>query len=177
MDFELLHRQTVFHGRAFDVQKVELKLPNHTTAVYDLVYHKNAITIIPINADGNVLFVRQYRLGASGYLLELPAGVLDDGEDPLEGARREIREETGFAAHDWIKLGEFYMAPGYSSELMHVFLARQLYHDPLLPDKDEFIGVEAIPLKRAYEMAHSGQIRDGKSLSSLFLAQPYLFAG
>mgnify|MGYP003731087697 CR=1 FL=1 len=66
------------------------------------------------------------------------------------------------------------MAPGYSSELMHVFLARQLCHDPLSPDKDEFIGIEVIPVTRAYQMARAGQIRDGKSLSSLFLAQPYL---
>lgn len=174
MEFEPLQRRTVFHGRAFDVQQVELKLPNNTIAVYDLVSHKNAITMIPLDDHGNILFVRQYRLGASGYLLELPAGVLEEEEDPLEGARREIREETGFAAAEWLKLGEFFMAPGYSSELMHVFLARQLYPDPLSPDKDEFIGVEAIPISQAYEMARNGQIRDGKSLSSLFLAQPYL---
>ncbi|MEJ5203145.1 MAG: NUDIX hydrolase [Anaerolineales bacterium] len=174
MDFEPLQRRTVFHGRAFDVEQVELKLPNNTTALYDLVSHKNAITIVPLDAGGNILFVRQYRLGASGYLLELPAGVLEEGEDPLEGARREIREETGFAAGEWIRLGEFYMAPGYSSELMHVFLARQLCQNPLSPDKDEFIGVETIPIAQAYEMARTGQIRDGKSLSSLFLAQTYL---
>lgn len=177
MKFEPLRRNIVFHGRAFDVQQVELKLPNNTIAVYDLVSHKNAITIVPLDDNGNILFVRQYRLGASDYLLELPAGVLEEEEDPLEGARREIREETGFAASEWIKLGEFFMAPGYSTELMFVFLARQLCHNPLAPDKDEFIGIEAIPISQAYEMARSGQIRDGKSLSSLFLAQSYLLPG
>jgi len=112
MEFEPLQRQTVFHGRAFDVEQVELKLPNNTTAIYDLVSHKNAVTIVPLDAGGNILFVRQYRLGASGFLLELPAGVLEEKEDPLEGARREIREETGFAACDWDQAGRVFHGAG-----------------------------------------------------------------
>jgi len=93
---------------------------------------------------------------------------------PQDAAAREIREEIGLAAKSLIEIGSFYLAPGYSTELMHVFLATGLTHDPLEPDADEYLSVEKIPLEAALQLAESGQIKDAKSLAALFLAKPFL---
>jgi ADP-ribose pyrophosphatase len=101
--------------------------------------------------------------------LELPAGTLEKGEDPLECAAREIQEETGYAARNFISLGAVWLAPGYSTEYLHFFLATGLYPSRKEGDEDEFISVDIIPYKKACEMARSGFIKDGKSLAGLFL--------
>jgi len=174
MKFDLLHTEPVYQGRAFGVERVQVRLPNGHESVYDLVRHVGAVTLVPIDDDGRILFVRQYRLGADQVLLELPAGVLDPGEPPAECAAREIREETGNAAREMLPLGTFYMAPGYSSEYMHVFLARGLYPAPLEADDDEFLQVEAVDAAEAYAMVRRGELIDGKSLAALLLARPYI---
>lgn len=168
--FKFLSEERVLRAHAFDVVKLQYKLPDGRTRSYDLVDHLDAVTIVPINQAGEVLFVKQYRVGAREYLLELPAGVMDAGEDPLETAMRELREETGMAAKEMVKLGGFYMTPGYSNEFMTVFLATELYPAPLEMDDDEFLNLVKIPLKEAYEKARNGEILDGKSITSLFLA-------
>ena len=121
-----------------------------------------------------MLFVRQYRHAAGLDLLELPAGTLDEGEEPLECAKREIREETGMAAGKMELLGGFYLAPGYSTEYMHVYLATGLSHDPLEADADEFLTVERIPMAEALQMFERGEIQDAKSLAAVLLARKYL---
>ena len=113
--------------------------------------------LIPIDNDGNLLFVRQYRHAVGKDLLELPAGTRDGDEPFEECAAREIREETGMQADKLQKVGEFYLAPGYSSEFMVVFLATGLKDNPLDADDDEFLQVEKIPLKQAIEMAERGR--------------------
>jgi ADP-ribose pyrophosphatase len=128
-----------------------------------------------MDAEGRILFVRQYRHATGKELLELPAGTLDVGELPENCALREIREETGFAAGKLIKLGEFFLAPGYSTEYMVVYLATELHPDPLPGDLDEFITLEPIPIDQAYNFALSGEIQDGKSLAALLLARPYIY--
>jgi ADP-ribose pyrophosphatase len=100
--------------------------------------------------------------------------MLEDDEDPLSGAAREVREEIGLAAGKMERLGDFFMAPGYSTEHMHVFLATNLYPAPLPQDQDEFLSVSRIPARKALEMARNGQIHDGKTLAALLLAEPYL---
>jgi ADP-ribose pyrophosphatase len=107
-------------------------------------------------------------------LLELPAGTLEEGEDPALCAAREIREETGFAADKIEKIGDFYLAPGYSTEFMHVYLAQELRHDPLAADDDEFLSVEKIPFAEAIQMAERGEMPDAKSLAALLLAKSHL---
>jgi ADP-ribose pyrophosphatase len=109
-----------------------------------------------------------------GDLLELPAGTREEEEPYEDCARREIREETGMEAGKLQKVGEFYLAPGYSTELMAVFLATELKENPLQADDDEFLQVEKIPLKKAFAMAERGDIPDAKSLAALLLARPYL---
>jgi ADP-ribose pyrophosphatase len=174
MSIETIAQETIYHGRAFNVRRDEVQFPNQNTMHLDIIEHPGAVTILPVDAEGRILFVRQYRHATGKELLELPAGTLNKGEQPEPCALREIREETGFAAGKLIKLGEFYLAPGYSTEYMVVFLAKELHHDPLPVDQDEFITLEAIPIEQAYDLALHGGLQDGKSLAALLLAHPYI---
>ncbi len=176
MPYQIIESEVVFQGRVFDVRMDRLSLPNGARARIDLVVHKAAVTLLPVDASGNIWFIRQYRHPAGKVLLELPAGVLEEAELPEDGAGRELREETGMAAEKLRRLGQFYLAPGYSTEILHIFLAEQLYYSPLEADVDEVIEVEKIPVKVAYQMAESGEIEDAKSLGTLLLARPYLIA-
>jgi len=174
MTFEILDSETTYTGRAFSVQRTTLLLPDGRQTVLDMVVHPGAVTLVPVDGEGSIWFVRQYRLGARQTLLELPAGTLEPGEDPQVCAGREVREETGMGAAELLKIGEFYMAPGYSSEFMHVYLATGLFPSPLSGDADEFLQVEKMPAAQVYAMAREGQLIDGKTLASLLLARPYL---
>lgn len=174
--FELLKTETVYTGRAFRVEMVDARMPDGNVRRFDLVRHPGAVTIIPLQ-EGKLFFVRQYRFGADDALLELPAGTLHPGEDPAVCAAREVREEIGMAAGKLDKLGEFYLAPGYSTEYMHVFLAGELYSDQLPGDDDEFLQVEAIPVDQVLQMARDNRLNDGKTLAALLLALPYLTSG
>jgi len=168
-----IERVQRYNGKAFDVYQVKMRIPDEHEKLYDLVAHPGAVVIVPV-AQGEVIFVRQYRLGAGDTLLELPAGVLKDGELPEACARREIREETGLGARTWRTLGEFYIAPGYCDEYQHIYLATDLVPDPLEPDSDEFIELEQHPIETVYQMVFEGKIRDAKTLAALLLAKPYL---
>lgn len=170
----ILSRKTVFEGHAFDVEKVHLRLPDGRERDYDLVAHADAVTILPVDEQGQVYFVRQFRVGAQEELLELPAGVMDPGEEPLTSARRELREETGCDCEELLPLGGFYMAAGYSSEYMHIYLALGLRAAPLDQDEDEFLQLVKLPLCEALAQARDGQLRDSKSLVALFFAQDEL---
>jgi ADP-ribose pyrophosphatase len=174
MPFTTLSREKKYQGHVFDVAKVQVQLPDGREHDYDLVEHGDSVTILPINEDGNITFVTQHRIGAKGELLELPAGVLNPNEDPLDCAKREIREETGMAAEHFQKLGGFFLAPGYTDEYMTVFLATGLYTAPLDPDDDEFIDITSIPVADVYTLALTGKIHDGKTLATLLLAQPHI---
>jgi ADP-ribose pyrophosphatase len=174
MEHHIISRETAYSARAFKIERVQMTLPDGRETVYDLVAHPGAVTIVPVDAEGNVYFVKQYRLGAEQVLLELPAGTRVPNETPEACASREVREETGMAAGKLTLVGDFYMAPGYSSEHMYVYLATELSHAPLAQDDDEFITVETIPFAKIMEMAHQNQINDGKSLASLLLAEPYV---
>ncbi|MCC6146414.1 MAG: NUDIX hydrolase [Anaerolineaceae bacterium] len=175
MSTHILGRKTTYEAHAFNVQKVTIQLPDGRHYLYDLVDHKPAVTVIAVDAARAIWFVCQFRVGAGAELLELPAGVLDENEDPQAGAAREIREETGKAAGQIQKIGEFYMSAGYCNELMHVFLATDLCDDPLDADDDEFIQVQSIPVVQVYEMIAQGRLRDSKSLAALLLAQPFFY--
>jgi ADP-ribose pyrophosphatase len=175
MSIEVIERKIIYHGRAFNVRRDEVSLQNQNIAYLDIIEHVGAVTILPLDTDGRIIFIRQYRHAAGEELLELPAGTLDPAELPENCASREIREETGFAAGKLIKIGEFFLAPGYSTEYMHVYLATELHPDPLPGDEDEFITLEPIPIVQAYDMALSGGLKDGKSLAALLLARPLIY--
>lgn len=170
MTVEVISREMVYQGRAFNVRRDLVRYSKNHTSHLDIVEHPGAVTILPVDDQGHILFVRQYRHAAGQVMLELPAGTLNENEPPEACAHREIREETGFSAKELVKLGEFFLAPGYSTEYMHVFLATDLQPDPLPGDEDEDITLERIPIQEAFRMALNGSVQDGKSLAALLLA-------
>jgi ADP-ribose pyrophosphatase len=174
MPFELIRSETLLQGRAFKIRRDTLKTPDGRETRLEIVEHGGSVVIIPVDAEKKLLFVRQYRHAAKADLLELPAGTRDEKEPFEECAAREIREETGMRAGNLQKIGEFYLAPGYSTEFMVVFIATDLKEDPLKADDDEFLQVEKIPVKKAVEMAEQGEVPDAKSLAALLLARSHL---
>jgi len=171
MPFELLNSEVLMKGRAFSIRRDTLKTPDGRETKFEIIEHSGSVVIIPVDENGNILLVRQYRHATGGDLLELPAGTLEDGEEPEVCAAREIREETGMAAGKLVRLGDFYLVPGYSTEFMVVFLATDLSYSPLEADADEFLNVEKVPVAEAIQMAERGEIPDAKSLAALFLAK------
>jgi ADP-ribose pyrophosphatase len=174
MELETINSELRFQGRAFDVRQDDVRLPNGHVVRLDIVVHKGSVIMIPLDQEGRIWFTRQYRHAAQDMMLELPAGVMEDGETPEESAGREIREEIGMAAGQMKELGKFYLAPGYATERMVAFLATGLTSSPLEPDVDEVIQVEKIPVERALQLAEAGELHDAKSLAALLLARPYL---
>jgi len=174
MPFELIKSESLLQGRAFKIRRDHLKTPDGGETKLEIIEHGGSVIIIPVDTDGNLLFVRQYRHAAGIDLLELPAGTRDENEPYEDCAAREIREETGMEAGNLQKVGEFYLAPGYSTEFMAVYLATNLKYNPLKADDDEFLEVEKISIQKAFEMAESGEMPDAKSLAALLLAKPYL---
>jgi ADP-ribose pyrophosphatase len=146
-----------------------------STAKRDIVGHPGAIAVLALDEDRRVLMVRQWRTAAGEALLEIPAGTLDvhDGvtEDPFVAAKRELEEETGHRAASWRKLAEFWTAPGFATELMHLYLATGIAgasaDDRLAPDEDERLELRAVPLDEAIGLALDGSVRDAKSILGL----------
>ena len=175
MKFKLLNSERIFKGRVFTIRRDNLRTPDGRITKFDIVEHHGSVVILAIDNDANLLLIRQYRHAAVDDLLELPAGTLDaPDEDPAHCAGRELREETGMAARKLVELGKFYLAPGYSTESMTVFLATDLYNNPLAPDADEFLDVEKIPVAEALSIAEAGQMPDAKTLAALLMARPHL---
>jgi ADP-ribose pyrophosphatase len=169
MTFGTLRSETIFRGKVFNVRQDQISLPGGQVLGLDIVEHKGAVTIIPIDARDQIWFIRQYRHPAGQILLELPAGVMDEGENPADSAQRELREEIGMAAEQLKLIGEFYLAPGYSTEYMYVFMATGLHAAPLRPDEGELIEIEKIPSIQVLPLAGNGSIKDAKSLAALLL--------
>jgi len=174
MEFKEVGSTTIYHGRVFDVRQDQVRLPNGRVAHIDIISHPGAVVLVPVDAQGNLWFVRQYRHAAGKQMLELPAGTMEPDEDLENCARRELREEIGMAAGKLQKIGEFYAAPGYTTEFLHIFLASDLHPDPLPGDEDEFIQVERLSVEQAYVLAERGSLPDSKTLAALLLARPYL---
>ena len=159
-----------YQGRAFSVRVDEVELRPGLVTRLDVIEHTGAITLLPLDGEHNVWFVRQYRHAARQSLLELPAGTLNPGEQPALAANRELQEEIGMRAGRLDELATFYLAPGYSSELMHVYLAQDLTASALTPDEDELLSVEKIPASQVLGLIERGELRDAKSLATLLLA-------
>lgn len=174
MDFRKIHEELIYHGRVFDLVRARFQLPTGKEHTYDLVKHHGAVVIVPVDSEGRIWFVRQFRIGAQQTLLELPAGLLEEEESPEDSAAREIQEEIGMAAGKLMALGGFYMVPGYSTEKLHAFLATDLTESQLPTDEDEFLEKVALTIQEVFDLVRAGKMEDGKTLASLLLAQPYL---
>lgn len=168
---KITNKTTVFEGRAFNVEVLDVTLPDERKRQYDMVDHHNSVTIIPVDAEGNIYFVRQFRMGSEELLLELPAGVMDKNESPKKCAARELREEIGMAAKILRQIGAVYLAPGYSNELNFIFLAEGLSEDPLPEDDDEFLTIHTYSPGDVKRLVRADEIKDSKTLAALHLMQ------
>lgn len=169
-----IREETIYNGRVFDLVRATFRLPNDKEHTYDLVKHHGAVTIVPLDDAGSIWFVRQFRIGPGETLLELPAGLLEEGEAAEATAAREVQEEIGMAARKMEELGSFYMVPGYSTEKLTAYLATGLYDSTLPGDEDEFLERVSLPAGEVFRMIRAGQIQDGKTLAALLLALPRL---
>jgi len=169
MEYTVSASEPIFAGRAFKVRIDSVQRSDGQAHRIEIVDHPGAITLVPVDAQGCLHFVRQYRHSCLEVVLELPAGTLDADEDPIDCARRECREEIGMAPQALERLGGFFLAPGYSTEYLHVFLATELTSAPLPPDEDEDLRVERLTLEQAEALARSGELHDAKSLAALYL--------
>ena len=153
-------------GRSFSFKTDMVKLENGRETVRDVVDHSGAVAIVAVDGDELVL-VRQYRYAAGRELLEIPAGTLEQGEDPYRCAVRELQEETGYAASAWSRLISCYMAPGYSSEIIHFYVAEGLSQVGMSPEEDESITVERHGFDEVVEMIEDNTIMDAKTITGV----------
>ena len=168
---KIISSEKVFEGRVFNVT-VDTISEGELTYKREVVHHSGSAVIIPVFDDGTVVLVRQYRHPAVRYLLEAPAGTLEDRERPETGAARELEEELGLVAARLEKLSEFFVSPGCLEEKMWVYLATGLTEGEQLLDDDEILDVVRLPIAEALEMITSGEIQDAKTIIGLMLAAP-----
>lgn len=158
-----LKSEYVFKGRIFNVRVDEALMPDGRTAGREVVEHNGGVMVAPLDSDGNLYFVDQFRYPYFEVVTELPAGKLEKGEDPYEAGVRELREETGAAAEKIISLGKLYPSPGYCGEIINLYLATGLTFGEQDPDDDEFLEVKKIHISKAVEMVMNGELRDSKT--------------
>ncbi|KAM3098640.1 NUDIX hydrolase [Phormidesmis sp. 146-12] len=173
---QLLKQRLSYKGRKFNFEVNRLRLPNRAEGDWECIRHPGGALAVPITPDGKLVLTRQYRFTVQGRLLEFPAGTVEPGEDPLETIEREIQEEIGYKASQWKKLGEFFLAPGYSDEVIYAFLATdlELLENPPNQDDDEDIETVLMTLQEVEKAIQEGTISDAKSICSLMLARPLL---
>lgn len=172
----VLRQRLYYEGRKFNFEVTRLRLPNQVEGDWECIRHPGGALAVPVTPTGELVLVRQYRFALEGRLLEFPAGTVEPNEDPETTIQREIEEETGYRAHRWQKLGEFALAPGYSDEKIYAYLAQDLEKLEIPPDQDVDEDIEVVYMTpQALEQAIlSGQPVDAKSISSFFLARPFL---
>lgn len=163
-------RRVLHHGRIVDVCEEEVTLPNGSRLTLEIVSHPGGAAVVAINERDEVCLLRQYRHVAGGWIWEIPAGKLEPDHTPLDMARRELEEEAGLQARAWQPLGSVLSSPGIFTEVIHLFLARDLVSVPSRHEAHEVIEVHWKPFTEALDMAASGEIRDVKSIAGLFRA-------
>lgn len=171
----LVRTSLKYQGKLIRVRVDEYALPNGSVVDREIVEHPGAVVVAALDEDGRVVLCHQYRPALGCELLELPAGLLEEGEAPASAAARELKEETGLIASQWDYLGSFYSSPGFVHEQLHAFLARDLESHGADPDEDEDIVLERLPL--SVLIANPEKIQDAKTLATLLLVQARLARG
>jgi ADP-ribose pyrophosphatase len=169
MQEHVVSRERVYEGKVVSLRLDTVRMPDSRTATREVVEHVPAVAMVPVDGDGRILLVRQWRLPADGVLLEIPAGSTDPDEAPEPAAQRELQEETGYRAGRLTRLGGFWVAPGYCTEYIHVYLAENLEESRLDADEDENIEVVRLTLDEALAAIADGRIDDAKSQVGLLL--------
>lgn len=172
---ECVQSEVVFSGRLLRIERDVVSLPNGERSTREIVRHSGAVAIVALH-EGNLLLVRQYRYALGAETLEIPAGRLEPGEDSLECAERELREETGYRGKMKL-LGSCYSTPGFSDEKIFLYLATDLVWDPLKPDEDEFLQVESLPWHEAVHWAQNAQFNDAKTIVGILMLHGRGFKG
>ena len=161
---KVLSVETAYQGKLFDVHIATLRMPDGAEVTRETLIHPGAVCAVPVGDDGKIYFVTQYRHAAHSRILELPAGTLEPGEEPKEAMLRELQEEIGMLPGEVEPLGGVYVAPGYKSEYIHLFLCRVLSPSRLPPDRDEDLEVTTLSLTEALAAVEDGRINDAKTL-------------
>lgn len=159
--------KTIYTGRVVTLNLETVTLPNGLSVELEVVRHPGAAAIVPMKDDRTVILIRQYRLAAGGYIYEIPAGKLHRGEDPMDCATRELEEEIGYRAERIEKLATFFTAPGFTDEVMHLYVAKTLLRGMQQLDKDEVLEVVEMPLQTAMDHVRDGTIQDAKTIIGL----------
>jgi len=157
----------IYRGRVVNLNVETVTMPNGATVELEVIRHQGAAAVVPLKDDGSVVLIRQYRHATGGYIYEIPAGKLDPGEDPLHCAARELEEEIGCRASSLIRLLSFFTTPGFTDEVIHIFLATGLTPGTQHLDHDEVLEVVEMPLDAAIARIQDGTIRDGKTIVGL----------
>ena len=166
--------RTIYKGHIFDLVSEKIMLPNGNSTHMDIIRHPGASAIIPMIERHTVILLKQYRHAIGSYIWEIPAGTLEKNETPVACAKRELIEETGYSGTQWKKLAKIIPVPGYSDEIIHIFLASHLQPAQQNLDTNEIIDVHTLKLSTALKMIYNGEINDGKPVSGLLLAAAYL---
>lgn len=161
---KILSEDTAYRGKILDVHKLEVELPNGRHSTRDIVRHPGAAAIVALTETGKIVLVRQYRTAIDRVTVEIPAGKLDPGEDPLDCAKRELHEETGFRADRIRFLTSIVTSCGFCDEMIHIYLATHLEFDAPDPDDDEFVNVDLVPLSELIDAVLDGKIEDAKTV-------------
>jgi len=163
-----LRSEYKYRGKVVTLRVDQVLLPNGREGSREVIEHSGAVAVVPLTGDGRILLVRQYRKAVERELIEIPAGRLDPGEDPRDCASRELREETGFDAGRLEHIITFCTTPGFSDEMIHLFIARDLYPSALDCDEDEFISLLQVTPREAAAMITDGRIIDGKTICGIY---------
>ena len=169
-----LSSKLVYDGGLLKVYYDTVELVNGATACREIIRHPGAVVMVPVDEEGNVYLVRQYRYPYGKVVLEVPAGKLEVGEEPFPAAQRELEEEVGAKAEQWAFLGEMLPTPGFCDELQRVYLARGLSFGESHPDEDEFLEVVKLPLSQAVDMAVDGRLQDSKTVAAILRAKLWM---
>jgi ADP-ribose pyrophosphatase len=167
---KILSAENRFSGRLLSVRVDRIRMGDGREQDQEIVEHRGSVVMVPLDEDGGIWFVRQYRHAAGREILELPAGTLEAGEEPAACAARELREEIGLRAGRLTAIGGFFLAPGYATEFMHVFLAEELHPDRIPGDEDEVLFPEKRTRREIEGMLDSGTVEDAKTVAALALA-------
>jgi ADP-ribose pyrophosphatase len=159
-----VRKKTIWHGNAIDFRVDTVRLPNGMLATREFIFHPGAVGVIPFVDKDTIAMVRQYRHPVGEVTLELPAGKLDKGENPLSCVRRELREETGYTARKIKPLVQYWPTPAFANEVLHMYVAEGLKPGKMQTDHDEFLQCVTIPFRKALRMVLDGKIRDSKSV-------------